>query len=190
MTTGNFWSRLGEVNARSGGLDLVPGVYDLVVAKIASGINQTKKEYFVIEFDVETSSEPSRPAGTRVSWMATNQGYADTFFSNVKGALLAVCQAKFGKEQVNEAAINDAIFEQAVGIAQPFTGVRVRAQAANTVTKAGKDFTIVTFSPIGPALAAGAPAIAIAAAPAQAPAPAIAAQAQAPLASQLPSFFR
>jgi hypothetical protein len=107
--------------------------------------------YFLMEFECIESSHPDIRPGMQVSWMATlkNDTFKQTFWSNVKGAILAAIQAQRPATTAQE--ITDAVIAYATGEGQPLTGLRLRAQASDIRTRTGNPFTKVVFSPLSAA---------------------------------------
>jgi hypothetical protein len=146
-------SGFGTQDVGGGGVYLKsPGLYLLEVVKIKCDKAQAGFPYFLVEFRVIESSHPEIVPGIVVAWMATlkNETWKATFQQNVKGCLLSIVQgvaASQGAPLPQAQQIGDQVVGAAAGDQQPFTGVRVKAQAANIKTKTGGDFTKVTFYP-------------------------------------------
>jgi hypothetical protein len=124
-----------------------PGLYLCKVSKVKVDRAQAGFPYFLMEFECIESSHPDIKEGMTVSWMATlkNETFKATFWSNVKGAVLAAVQ--HSNPQISAPEITDAVLQQVCSEAQPLTGSLVRAQASDIRTKAGNPFTKVVFSP-------------------------------------------
>ena len=125
-----------------------PGLYTCEIIKVKVDRAQAGFPYFLMEFKCVESSHPDIPAGMIVSWMATlkNETFKATFWSNVKGAVLAAVQ--HSNPQITATEITDAVIAQVCSEAQPLTGSLVRAQASDIRTKVGNPFTKVVFSAV------------------------------------------
>lgn len=131
----------------NGGVYLSPGQYTLKVRKVKVDRAQAGFPYFLMEFEVVESSSSEHAPGSFASWMATlkNETHKATFFSNVKGAVLAAVQSSAPETQAEQ--INEQVIAHVAGEAQPLTGALVKAQASEITTKGGNPFTKVSFYP-------------------------------------------
>jgi hypothetical protein len=140
-----------------GGVYIVPGVYRLQVVACKQIRTRTQKDAFVAEFKVLESSTPERPPGSAVSWMLTFD--KEPAMGNLKQFLGVAL--KHINPAVTEDQIDESVCEYVVSAANPLGGIAanpaavpptpaitpviVRCSAANTKTKANRDFTKCKF---------------------------------------------
>jgi hypothetical protein len=140
-----FGNGFSDVQVNSGGVYLQPGQYKLKVRKVKVDRAQAGFPYFLMEFEVLESSNPGIAEGSFASWMATlkNETHKATFFSNVKGAVLAAVQSSAPETQAEQ--ITEQVIAHVCSDLQPLTGAELRAQASEITTKSGNPFTKVAF---------------------------------------------
>lgn len=116
-----------------------PGVFLAEIQKVKQGETRKKEGFFVVEMKVlESSSLKEHPIGTPMSWMVMMKH--DAALGNIKHFLNVA-----GEIPLEEITKQDG--EDAVSEANPFGGLKIRVVAVNIKTRAGKDFTKVTFVP-------------------------------------------
>ena len=115
---------------------LQPGSYVLEIQAIKEWSSRKGEDYFLSEFKIIESSNPQLPAGAPVTWMTMKR--FDSFLKGVKAFI-----ASAAKCTVDE--VTESICAAAISSDQPLAGARVSAFAKNVTTKAGGDFTKVTF---------------------------------------------
>lgn len=118
---------------------IAPGQYTLSVRSLAVVNSKAGKSrvFFVAEFDVVASTNPEFQPGALVSWLV-DMNNGDTSLSDVKLFASAILDCE--EEEVTEAAM-----DKLTGPEQPATGIRVKANAFNIVTRAGADFTKIRW---------------------------------------------
>lgn len=146
-----------EARYSEGGVYLLPGVYRLQVVVCKQLRTRTQKDAVVVEFKVLESSTPERPVGSSVSWMLTfDKEPAMGNFKQFLGVAL-----KWINPAATEDMIDESVCEYASGPANPLGGIAanptatpptpaitpviIRCSAANTKTKANRDFTKVKY---------------------------------------------
>ncbi len=145
---------VGTASSSGSGIYLqAPGLYVVDVCRCTFGNAQGGFPYFVTELDVKESNHPQLPAGLRAAHMCSlkDPRYKATWLANVKQFVSACYLAKYGPGAPPFASLSEndqirAIMECGQD-AQPYTGVRLRAQSVNITTKQGKTFTKSTFAP-------------------------------------------
>lgn len=131
-----------KATVNNGGVYLLAGSYELSINATKLGTTRQGDKFFVAEMTILSSTNPERPAGSKVSWMTMRR--FDSFLSNVKGF---VCAAM----NVPEQEINEEVCNMVVGEDQPLVGQKLQAQAIDTVTKKGAPFTKTQFFAAGSA---------------------------------------
>lgn len=142
-----FGPGFASAPVNSGGVYLEPGQYTLKVRKVKADRAQAGFPYFLMEFEVLESTNAGIAVGSFASWMATlkNETHKATFFSNVKGAVLAAVQSS--APETNAEQINEQVIAHVCSETQPLTGAMLKAQASEITTKGGNPFTKVSFYP-------------------------------------------
>jgi hypothetical protein len=133
-----LFGKIGEAKSSGGGIYFLPGKYELECRANKTGKTREGRPFFVCEFTIISSSNPERPSGTSVSMMVMLDKYIETALGNIKGYVSAL----FG---IPENDVDEAGVEQLVAADNPGAGLKIKAVASNTKTKAGKDFTKVQF---------------------------------------------
>jgi len=123
-----------------GGNWIQPGKFVLMVDFLKTHLNAIKRgEQFITEFFVLYSTNPSQPAGSKVSWCASS--WHPSAAGNIKAFFVALMQCK--PEQINEQGCNMATSPQ-----QPCQGRLIMAEAYNKKTRSNTDFTAVNWGPV------------------------------------------
>ncbi len=135
-----LFDKIGQAHSSGGGVYFEPGSYALECKANKSGKTREGRAYFVCEFVILESTNPARPVGTSVSMMVMMDKYIETALGNVKGYVAALFD-------VPEESVDEAGVESLISAENPGAGMKCRAVASNIKTKAGKDFTKVSFSP-------------------------------------------
>ena len=133
-----LFSKIGEAKSNSGGIYFLPGKYELEVRANKTGKTREGRAFFVAEFTIISSTNPERPAGTSVSQMVMLDKNLETALGNIKGYLAAL----YG---IPEADVDEAGVEALVAADNPGAGLKIKAVASNIKTRAGKDFTKVSY---------------------------------------------
>ena len=130
------FSGIEDAKVQQGGVYLLQGTYDLIINSVKVGRSRKGEEFFAVDFEIETSSNPERTPGSTVSWMTMRR--FDGYLPAVKGFILAAMDAADGD-------VTAAVCDAAVSVDQPLAGQRVKAQAVDIITRAGKPFTKIQF---------------------------------------------
>ena len=126
-----------------GGQYLTPGSYTLEVEEVKTFESQQKKgrHYFCAEFTVLSTTSPDYTPGERGSWLVNMD--QPSALSNIKGFAASL------SPEASESEINEEIMNQMVSSENPAAGAKMKATAYNVKTRAGGDFTKVTWGPYG-----------------------------------------
>jgi hypothetical protein len=118
---------------------LTPGQYELTIRSMSLVDSKKKRgqQFFVVEFDVISTTAEDFKAGDLVSWLV-DMDHGETSLSNCKAFASAVLDCE-------EEKIDEATMLKLVGPDQPAAGVRIKANAFNIKTKSGADFTKVRW---------------------------------------------
>lgn len=117
-----------------------PGVYTLEVQAFKLVNSRSKGKMFIGEFKVlESSGSQANEVGTSVSQVIKMS--LDSALGNIKTIAAAVS----GEPEKN---ITAAMCEALVGDKNPAKGVKVKAEASLTKTKAGNDFVLIKYAPV------------------------------------------
>lgn len=135
-----LFGKIKDAKSNGGGVFFLPGSYELECRCNKTGTTREGRPYFVAEFTILKSSNVERPEGTSVSFMVMLDKYIETALGNIKGYVAALFD-------MPEVEVDEAGVEQLVAAENPGAGMRVKAIASNTKTKAKTDFTKVQFEP-------------------------------------------
>lgn len=119
-----------------GGVYFQPGVYLAKVLACKGFSNRRQIGTFVVECELLESSEPSLPAGSLVSQVITLD--KESALGNIKGFIAAAMNDR--AENVTE-----EMCDMVASAGNPLKGTVLRVSASNIKTKAGKDFTKLTW---------------------------------------------
>lgn len=130
----------GIETARSseGGVYFKPGVYRTKVLACKSLKTRKGIGAFVVETELLSSTEPSLPAGTLCSWVVTLD--KEPALGNIKSFIAAAMHTE--TKDVTAAAV-----DMVVSAGNPLKDVILKVSAQNIKTKAGTDFTKITWLP-------------------------------------------
>lgn len=115
---------------------LTPGKYVLEIEKVTDGTTRKGKDFFAVDLSVLESSSEDFAEGDSVSWFVTITG-VDSAMGNIRSFL----EAALCCDDVTGDTVEEALSEE-----QPLTGITLRAEALNVLTRAGNDFTAVNWS--------------------------------------------
>lgn len=123
------------------GVYLLPGSYDLeiVATKLIKSSNpsQNGAVMFVVESKIVASTVPERPVGSSVSWICNFR------HPSAKSSVRGFMARALG---VAHEAVTDDVARGLVSAAQPLEGTLMRAIATQVPTRAGKEFTKVSWT--------------------------------------------
>jgi len=131
------FSGIKEAKVSQGGVYLKPGVYKTKVVACKSGTTRAGVGFFVVELEALESNNPELPPGTICSWMVTLD--KEPALGNIKSFLAVV-------NNISEKQIDEDGVDLVCSAANPLAGKVLKASAVNIKTKAGKDFTKVTWT--------------------------------------------
>ena len=136
----SLFGGIKDAQVSRGGVYLLPGGYTLDVDVLKLMKTRKAKDMAIAEFTVVESNVKERPVGSKPShtFNFTDHEAALGNFKNLLSALFNIPE-----EDVDEAGA-----EQAVSTDNPCKGMRVRAEASQITTKAGKPFTKVQWFPV------------------------------------------
>lgn len=123
-----------------GGQYITPGNYVLEVEEVKTFVSQKHRgrNYFVAEFSVLSTTSPDYSPGSRVSWLVNMD--QDSALANVKGFAMAL-DADMSEEDITQEGMDHLISSD-----NPAAGSKVKANAYTIKTKAGHDFTKLSWS--------------------------------------------
>lgn len=118
---------------------ITPGTHELEVHEVSTfeSSQNAGRHYFCVEADVIGSTSEAHAPGTRVTWLVNMQ--QPSALSNCLGFGLAL------DADAKSSDITSEFMDKLCADAQPARGIRVRALAHNVKTRAGGDFTKVTW---------------------------------------------
>ena len=124
-----------------GGQYLTPGSYTLEVEEVKTFSSQKVRgrNYFVSEFTILSTTSPEYAPGGRVSWLVNMD--QPSALANIKGFAISL-----SPDMAEDDVTVDAM-EHLISSDNPASGSKVQATAYNVKTKAGHDFTKVSWSP-------------------------------------------
>jgi hypothetical protein len=135
-----LFSKIGEAHSTGGGVYFEPGSYVLECRVNKVSKTRENRPFFVAEFVILQSTNPARPVGTSMSHMIMLDKYIETALGNLKGYVAALFD-------IPEESVDEAGIEKLTSAANPGSGLKVKAVASMTKTRAGKDFTKISYSP-------------------------------------------
>lgn len=134
-----IFSGMKDAKKQVGGVYFKKGVYVVEVKAVKTGKTRKGVIFFVVECKILESDNPERTPGMSVSWMVTAD--KDAFLSNVRGFVAEATDVDF--ETVDEV---DA--EAVCATDNPLEGLIISAEAVDVPTKAGSNYTRVTWERI------------------------------------------
>jgi hypothetical protein len=146
----NLWQGLRQAQVFERGNYLSPGSYDLSVNRAL--LKQTQKSGlgFIVEFEVISSTAQAHPVGSIATWFQ-KMASPSIAFSAIKEFLLAVLNLDPRRDiqtigmQVDP--VIETIMDHVVSEANPLSGMFVHAEAFQTLTQKGTDFTAIRWTP-------------------------------------------
>ncbi len=135
---------MGEATSSRDSNYFIPSHFLGRINRVKSGTTRKEEGFFAVEVTVVHDCAPEKyergkfghQVGEEVTWMAMAKH--DSFLPNVKqfvSSTLGMDDDKIGKDEVNSICGED----------QPLAGLVVEIACRNIVTKAGNDFTKVSF---------------------------------------------
>lgn len=135
-----------------GGVYFEPGIYKAQINRVKLGKTRKEEDFFVVETELIESNNPDRPEGSTCSWMVMFKH--DAALGNIadfcRAGLFAYAvqnDADPGVPSYEKVEVDDASAEQICGEENPLAGVILTVEAVNVKTKAGRDFTRVSWRP-------------------------------------------
>jgi hypothetical protein len=135
----SVFSGISQAEVYGAGQYIQPGTHDLEIHEISvvQSSQHNGRNYFCVEADVIASTNEKHAPGSRVTWLVNMQ--QPSALSNCLGFALAL------DADATKADINEEFMDKICGADQPARGTRVKALAHNVTTRAGGDFTKVTW---------------------------------------------
>lgn len=128
------FNQIGGSTPSQQGVYPIPGVYPVLFLDSMKIIKSRKGDtLFIAEFDICQSEVPTRPVGTRMSWIVNFRHDASP--GNVKMFMAALMGIT-----VDEVDAEGAKF--ACSDKNPCRGKLIRLEASETITKSGNPFTV------------------------------------------------
>ena len=134
-----IFDAISEATVYGGGRYITPGKYDLVVKELKT-FESTKdpgRHYFAAELEVADTNSDDYREGDVVTWLV------DLSKSPAMNNILQFALA-LSPENTKE-DISPSVMEELVSPGQPAKGIKMRADAFITKTRAGNDFTKVNW---------------------------------------------
>ena len=139
-----IFSNLGKTQAaRPKGQFFTAGKYEATVVSARHVKSKVgSDEFFVVDFDLEGSTNPEMPAGTPATWMTKLTGrYPEMALADIKAFLVAATGA--GEEEIDEDTITEALDGDGTALA----GQKVKILVEDIKTRAGLSFSKHNFFP-------------------------------------------
>lgn len=136
MSNNSMFSGIEEARISEGGVYFKPGVFRVEVEAVKGLKDRKGVGTFVVEGTLLESSEPSLPVGTAVSWVVKLD--KEPALGNIK-AFIAAAMGEDAKNVTAESV------DLVISAGNPLKGTKLRASAQNIKTKAGNDFTKITW---------------------------------------------
>ena len=150
----NISASLGGTEARMSRKYFVPGQFWLKINQVKTGragVTELNPEgdydFFAAEFEVVHSTTQERPSGTFVNWMISmkHSKLEKMYARDIKNFLLTAYTSKFKGETPNAEEIDGNLMQATVGEDQPLAGSLIKGVASVVPTKAGGEFTSLTW---------------------------------------------
>jgi len=131
----------------------VPGVYEVEINRVKTGKTRKGDDYYVVETNILHSNNSDLPEGASASWMVLFRhesalGNIADFCRAAAYSLAKQNGADPGVKTYQDIEIDSNSAEQSAGEDNPFAGVRLKAEAYNIKTRAGGDFTKLSWTPV------------------------------------------
>jgi hypothetical protein len=135
-----MFAGIEEVTVKQRSRYVEPGEYIAKISAVKKGrTKQEEKSYFVVELEVEESTNPDFAAGDQVTWMTMVNKYKHYFLEEVKGFVATATDSR--PDEVTEEVV-----EFVTGEDQPLVGKILKIQAwKETNANSGKSFTKTEF---------------------------------------------
>lgn len=137
-----IFSNIGKTQAaRPKGQFFTAGQYDVSVVSARHVKSKVgTDEFFVVDFDVVSSTNPALPPGTPTTWMSKLTGkYPDMALADIKAFLMAATGSS--EEDVDEDVINEAIAGDGTALADS----KLKLIVEDVKTRAGLSFSKHNF---------------------------------------------
>ena len=117
----SLFAGIEKVSAKNNKGEFFPeGAFLLEVKRVIEHTKQTGAKFFIAEFKVLESSNPTMPVGANGTWMETFK-FIDKGLANVKNFILAAAGGNYSPEDVTE-----EVAQSVVGPENPLAGNKVR----------------------------------------------------------------
>lgn len=145
-TASQIFKTIANAKINNGGVYFLPGTYEVSVCKAFLMTSRKGTPLIVVEAEVLSTDVPSRPVGTRASWVVNMT--QDAAASNIKSFIAAAIGINPGDQNRVDEEVTPDFVEQAFSDDNPLEGVKLRLQCSTIKTKAGTDFTRHMWSPM------------------------------------------
>lgn len=137
-----------DAKVGQGGVYFLPGRYKVEVDKVFTMQSRKREDLFIAETTILESDNAERKPGTKCSWIVNFKH--DAALGNIKG-FIAACN---GIDPADEAAVNAEVTEDVCEFAvdekeNPLAGSKLDLTAVQKKTRAGGDFTLHLWAPLG-----------------------------------------
>lgn len=147
-----LFSKIKGKRGSQGGVYFKQGLYQVKVNRVKVGKTRHGDEYFAVETEIITSTNPNREPGSNCTWMAMFKH--DAALGNIadfaRAGLWAFAVqngADPGFETHAEVEIDEEGVEELCAEDNPIAGVILDIEAVDITTSKGNPFTLVKFSP-------------------------------------------
>lgn len=120
-----------------------PGAFIVDTDLHKRGVSRKGKKYFLVEMDIIASSNPKRPAGTRMTWQVNIPELVDGKYENPALGNVKKYVATVMKRDMKE--VTGQVLDLVTSPAQPLKGKRMRISATEIELKNGNPFTAVEW---------------------------------------------
>lgn len=150
----NISASLGETEARMSRKYFVPGQFWLKINQVKTGRAGVTElnpdgdyDFFAAEFEVVHSTTPERPSGSFVNWMISmkHSKLERMYARDIKNFLVTAYTSKMGGQTPPTEEINGDVMKATIGEEQPLAGHLIKGVASTVPTKAGGEFTNLSW---------------------------------------------
>ena len=138
----SLFKGIQKVQVSGTGRYITPGSYVLEVAEVKTFESQKKKgrHFFCVEGAVMSTTSQEYSPGDLVSWLVNVTDH-ESALANIKNFAMSL------SSNIDEEDITPESVDALCSSDQPAAGTKVRATAINVQTRAGGDFTKVSWAP-------------------------------------------
>lgn len=147
-----LFANIKNQRGTQGGVYFTPGLYVAKINRVKLGETRKKEDFFVVECEIVESDSDERKPGSTVSWMVMFKH--DAALGNIADFIRAGLWAyavqneqEPAAEDFNDIEIDEESADEVTSEDNPFAGLLMKVEATNIKTRAGKDFTVVKWTP-------------------------------------------